>query len=178
MATVVWWIFILAVLAALAAGAAVLIKAYMSGASPSAVFFKPRPEPRLEVVEHANLDGKRKLVLIRRDDVEHLIMTGGPVDVVIETGIGEAPKRAAEPLARPAPTVFTRPPRAFGTATPAAAAAEDEADLALKRSALFLLGGVRVAEIRRRQRREIESPRRSDDANLDHDRHRFRNHGV
>jgi flagellar protein FliO/FliZ len=136
MATIVWWIFILAVLAALAAGAAVLIKAYRDGTSPSAVFFKTKPEPRLEVVEYASLDGKRKLVLIRRDDVEHLIMTGGPVDVVIETGIGEAPKRAAEPLARPATTVFTRPPRAFGAATPSVAAvatAEDEADLALKR---------------------------------------------
>ncbi len=26
-------------------------------------------------------------MLVRRDNVEHLIMTGGPVDVVIETGI-------------------------------------------------------------------------------------------
>ena len=33
------------------------------------------------------MDGRRKLVLVRRDDVEHLIMTGGPVDVLIETGI-------------------------------------------------------------------------------------------
>ena len=34
-----------------------------------------------------SLDGRRRLVLVRRDNVEHLIMTGGPVDVVIETGI-------------------------------------------------------------------------------------------
>ena len=39
-----------------------------------------RPEPRLSVMEQASVDSKRKLVLIRRDDVEHLIMTGGPVD--------------------------------------------------------------------------------------------------
>src|SRR4051794_24274955 len=51
-------------------------------------FFAPRPEKRLEVVDQANVDGRRRLVLVRRDDVEHLIMTGGPVDVVIETGIG------------------------------------------------------------------------------------------
>lgn len=131
MATVVWWIFILAVLAGLAAGAAVLFKAYRDGTSPSAVFFKAKPEPRLGVVEYSNVDGKRKLLLIRRDNVEHLIMTGGPVDVVIETGIGEAPKRAAEPAVKPAATVFTRPPRAFSTATASAATAED--DLALKR---------------------------------------------
>ena len=45
------------------------------------------PEPRLSVTEQANVDGRRKLLLIRRDDVEHLIMTGGPVDMVIETNI-------------------------------------------------------------------------------------------
>ena len=33
-------------------------------------------------------------VLIRRDDVEHLLMTGGPVDVVIETGIPSASEPA------------------------------------------------------------------------------------
>jgi flagellar protein FliO/FliZ len=42
---------------------------------------------RVGVVETASLDGRRRLVLVRRDNVEHLIMTGGPVDVVIETGI-------------------------------------------------------------------------------------------
>lgn len=42
---------------------------------------------RLAVVETASVDGRRKLILIRRDDVEHLIITGGPVDVLIETGI-------------------------------------------------------------------------------------------
>jgi len=42
---------------------------------------------RLVVLESAVVDGKRKLLLIRRDDVEHLVMTGGPSDVVIETGI-------------------------------------------------------------------------------------------
>jgi hypothetical protein len=42
---------------------------------------------RLGVVEAANVDGRRRLLLVRRDNVEHLIMTGGPVDVLIETGI-------------------------------------------------------------------------------------------
>ena len=47
---------------------------------------------RLGVVETASVDGHRKLILIRRDTVEHLIMTGGPVDVLIETGIaGQQP---------------------------------------------------------------------------------------
>jgi hypothetical protein len=40
------------------------------------------------VLDAAAVDAKRRLVLIRRDNVEHLIMIGGPTDIVIETGIG------------------------------------------------------------------------------------------
>jgi len=58
-----------------------------AGQSPITTLFGARPDKRLAVVEHANVDGRRRLVLVRRDNVEHLIMTGGPVDVVIETGI-------------------------------------------------------------------------------------------
>lgn len=51
---------------------------------------------RLGVVEMAAVDAHRKLILIRRDTVEHLIMTGGPVDVLIETGIeGQRPLEPA-----------------------------------------------------------------------------------
>ena len=47
---------------------------------------------RLGVVAMASVDGHRKLILIRRDTVEHLFMTGGPVDVLIETEIeGQQP---------------------------------------------------------------------------------------
>jgi hypothetical protein len=51
-------------------------------------------EPRLLVLDAAAVDPKRRLVLIRRDDVEHLIMIGGPTDIVIETGIGDRGKSA------------------------------------------------------------------------------------
>ena len=34
-----------------------------------------------------NSTRSRRLVLIRRDNVEHLIMIGGPQDVVVESGI-------------------------------------------------------------------------------------------
>ena len=43
--------------------------------------------PRLAVSEFENLDDKRRLVLIRRDDVEHLVMIGGASDVLIEKNI-------------------------------------------------------------------------------------------
>jgi hypothetical protein len=42
---------------------------------------------RLMLVESMPLDGKRQVLLLRRDGVEHLIMTGGPQDVVVETNI-------------------------------------------------------------------------------------------
>jgi hypothetical protein len=48
--------------------------------------FQSKPR-RLGVVEATSVDGRRRLLLVRRDNVEHLIMTGGPVDVLIETGI-------------------------------------------------------------------------------------------
>ncbi len=100
------WTLMLAVLAVLCAGAAVFVRAYLTGTAPSALLFRPKGDRRLEVVDHANVDGRRKLILIRRDDVEHLIMTGGPVDVVIETGISstaEAPRAqvASPPVRRP-----------------------------------------------------------------------------
>jgi flagellar biogenesis protein FliO len=56
-------------------------------------------QPRLAVIDSANVDGRRKLVIIRRDNIEHLLMIGGPTDVVVETNI----VRAAAVLAREAP---------------------------------------------------------------------------
>src|SRR5215470_14569348 len=59
-------------------------------------FFTPRMR-RLAFIERAYLDGGRKLLLVRRDDVEHLILIGGPIDLVVETGIqpGTYPSAAA-----------------------------------------------------------------------------------
>jgi hypothetical protein len=47
-------------------------------------------QPRLAVVDAASVDGRRRLVLIRRDNVEHLVMIGGPTDVLIEPNIVRA----------------------------------------------------------------------------------------
>jgi flagellar biogenesis protein FliO len=60
-------------------------------------------EKRLHVLETATVDGKRKVMIIRRDNVEHVIMTGGPQDLVIETGIAvPEPQPMRRPAARPA----------------------------------------------------------------------------
>jgi len=72
-------------------------------------------QPRLGVVDAAAVDARRKLVIIRRDNVEHLLMIGGPTDVVIEQNIVRAmgaPRDKVEPsLARALPTAetLTRP---------------------------------------------------------------------
>lgn len=43
--------------------------------------------PRLGVTEAAIVDDKRRLVLVRRDNVEHLVMIGGASDVLVERNI-------------------------------------------------------------------------------------------
>ena len=58
-------------------------------------------QPRLAVIDSAAVDGRRKLVIIRRDNVEHLLMVGGPTDVVVETNI----VRAGAAVARDTPAV-------------------------------------------------------------------------
>jgi hypothetical protein len=59
-------------------------------------------QPRLAVIDAAAVDGRRRLILIRRDNVEHLLMIGGPSDIVVEANIlrASAPSRDAGP--RPA----------------------------------------------------------------------------
>ena len=101
MTTLIVWLFVLLLL-----GAAVVVglwgyRAFLTGDTSLTWgnWFGVPPEPRLSVTEQANVDGRRKLLLIRRDDVEHLIMTGGPVDMVIETNI--AAPRMEEPERRP-----------------------------------------------------------------------------
>jgi hypothetical protein len=126
MSSLLWPLFVLIFF--ISAGIAALwgYRAYTTGDTSFTLawLFPSRPEPRLAVMEQASIDSRRKLVLIRRDDVEHLIMTGGPVDVVIETGIASVPRQARDPENEPArseriePTapVFTRTPRSFGQA--------------------------------------------------------------
>lgn len=87
-------------------------------------------QPRLGLVDAFSLDGQRQLVLIRRDNIEHLVMIGGPNDVLVESQINRAvvparesnqaspllvpstPVRRTEVAALPAsPTVAEPPPK-------------------------------------------------------------------
>ena len=54
-------------------------------------------QQRLAVLDSASVDGRRRLVLIRRDNVEHLLLIGGPTDVVVEPNIDRTGAVATAP---------------------------------------------------------------------------------
>ena len=114
------WFFLLLLLAVALVAGGLALRSYLTGEPLAGNFFGPKPEKRLGVVEQASVDNRRKLLLVRRDGVEHLIMTGGPVDVVIETGIGAPPavrgfsKPETDVAPATAPAVFARQPRTLG----------------------------------------------------------------
>jgi len=67
--------------------------------------------PRLAVIDAAAVDGRRRLVLVRRDNVEHLLMIGGPSDIVVEPNIVRATPGRDQMSPRPAVTGAEQPPR-------------------------------------------------------------------
>ncbi len=69
-------------------------------------------QPRLAVVDYASVDARRRLLLIRRDNVEHLVMIGGPTDVVVESNIVRAsPAQRDLPTSSRAPAATESLPR-------------------------------------------------------------------
>ena len=101
-------------------------------------------QPRLAVIDASTVDGRRRLVLIRRDNIEHLLMIGGPTDLVVEPNIVRAvgarevtrePSRVTnepavratahiengwplQPAGEPAPAAAPRPYRSVATEEP------------------------------------------------------------
>ncbi len=62
---------------------------------------------RLTIVETMPLDPKRRVILIRRDDKEHLLLLGSTGEQVIESGLEAADIPAAEdPASKPKDTPF------------------------------------------------------------------------
>jgi len=73
-------------------------------------------QPRLGIVDVYDLDRQRQLLLLRRDNVEHLLLIGGPNDVVIETNIvrvagARIPAAANEPGPERIEPSFDQAPR-------------------------------------------------------------------
>ncbi len=59
--------------------------------------------PRLAILDALSIDGRRRLVLIRRDNVEHLILIGGTADLVVEPSIVRGAPAGARPRQGQAP---------------------------------------------------------------------------
>src|SRR5437762_11096982 len=72
-------------------------------------------QPRLAVIDAAPVDGRRRLVLVRRDNVEHLLLIGGPSDFVVEQNIVRA---VPVNPPRDVPVLRAEGPRAAETARP------------------------------------------------------------
>jgi len=59
-------------------------------------FVAPVGQRRLSVLEVLPIDGKRRLVLLRRDTAEHLILLGIGGDLLIESSGGARPAPAVQ----------------------------------------------------------------------------------
>lgn len=51
--------------------------------------FFPDKIKRIQIVETTGIDAKRRLLLIKRDGTEHLLLIGGPNDLVVESNISQ-----------------------------------------------------------------------------------------
>ena len=78
-----------------------------------------RKGSRLGISEYYELDKTRRLVLLRRDDVEHLVLIGGNQEVVIESGIPSLLMAQPQIPQPPEPQMRTPPrPAVFGSTRP------------------------------------------------------------
>ena len=98
------WVFVALLIVLVLIGAAAWLVRKFSSGNAGAGANRSRM-PRLAVIDAAAVDNRRKLVIVRRDNVEHLIMIGGPTDVVVEPNIQRnMPQRDQAPPRAPAGT--------------------------------------------------------------------------
>lgn len=96
------FVVIFLVILVLLMGAALLFRRLVGrGLSVAARTAKPGRQPRLGIVDIYELDRQRQLILLRRDNVEHLLLVGGPNDVVVERNVQRAARLPSEGLLRP-----------------------------------------------------------------------------
>jgi flagellar protein FliO/FliZ len=102
------WVWLVAAL--LLIGGATLLLRRRRSADAEHAGFEQEPPSRLTVLESAPIDAERRLVLVRCDAIEHLILVGGPADVVVDSDVRRhvQDRRSAPipfaPQAQPRPT--------------------------------------------------------------------------
>jgi len=92
------WIYLAGVVLALLLFAWIMIRSFGGKV-------RARRGARLGISEYYEVDKSRFLVLVRRDDVEHLVLVGGNQDLVIETNI--QPDRAQRQQSEPPRRILT-----------------------------------------------------------------------
>jgi flagellar protein FliO/FliZ len=85
--------FVLALAAVLALIGVLALAARRLGLAPRIAPMRGRR--RLAIIEVMALDAKHRLVLVRRDATEHLLLLGATQDAVVETGIAPPPASGA-----------------------------------------------------------------------------------
>ena len=103
------FVFAFIVVLALIGGAAWLVRRF--GGNRLGANANRGRMPRLAVIDAAAVDGRRRLVLVRRDNVEHLLMIGGPTDIVVEPNIVRATAGRDQMPQRPSLGGEQSPPR-------------------------------------------------------------------
>ena len=91
------WVVIVAAMVCLLAIVLIVIARKVFGGGGLPASFKSRV-PRLQVLDMTRIDEKRRLVLVRRDEVEHLILIGGQTDIVVEPGILRLPSSGIDSI--------------------------------------------------------------------------------
>lgn len=114
--TVVTAVLALAIVLVLIVLVSWLLK-FISNASGKAVRGRNK---RLAVIDTLNVDQKRQLLIVRRDNVEHLILIGGPQDLVVEAGFPVQEQPVATPARRGFSPPVTRQPAAAPIVAPTA----------------------------------------------------------
>jgi hypothetical protein len=112
--------------------------------------------PRLSITDTTKIDEKRWLVMVRRDNIEHLILIGGSNDVVVETNIVRAkvpqnPAVAAQTQTQAvAPTKDSMPQEEAKTTgvKDAVAKPEQESSLAAPVAGVAALGAAGLSSVK------------------------------
>jgi len=128
----------------LIAGTGILARRF--GFVPGAATGGSSREKRLEIIETITLDAKRRMMLVRRDGREHLILLGTDSETVLETGIERpAPLTSTAPVAAPSHDITTTTHKAD---SPASAPSDDDDIFARLRKVADLMNEKRAVALR------------------------------